>query len=59
MAKESQYLAAMNVEPRAPVMIGTRHFALISAPNEVSMFTFGNTQSSGSLVMPSLRPLDP
>jgi len=59
MAKESQYFAAINVEPRAPVIIGILHLVLTSLPNAVSIFTLGNMQSSGELERPLGRPYAP
>src|SRR6056297_1127065 len=58
-AKESQYLAAMNVDPRAPVIRGIPTLVLVSAPKEDSTLTFVNRQLSGSLDPPGLTPFAP
>ena len=59
MANESQYLAAMKVEPRAPVIIGRRLFVLTLWPNSVVRSTFGKMQSSASVDSPLPRPEAP
>gem|GEM_PF-5513172 len=55
IANESQYLAATKVDPRAPVITGTRHFTGWVQPNWVVMSTFGNTHLSG-LLSPPFQP---
>jgi hypothetical protein len=59
IANESQYLAAINVDPSAPVINGTLVFVLISLPNSVCILTFGNIQSSAELDNPWGNPSAP
>ena len=56
MAKEFQYLAAIKVDPSAPVIIGTRDFVFSCVPNSVSTLTLGKTQSSALSESPGGRP---
>ncbi|OPX95858.1 MAG: hypothetical protein A4E58_01957 [Syntrophorhabdus sp. PtaB.Bin006] len=58
-AKESQYFAAMKVDPKAPVIMGTLHFVFTSLPNSVSMFTLGKIQSSAEVESPVDKPVTP
>ena len=58
-AKESQYLAAMKVEPRAPVMMGRRQVVLTSRPKRVATSTLGKMRSSLAVDSRSVRPWAP
>jgi len=59
MAKESQYLAAIKVEPKAPVMSGSRARIGCSRPNVVSRLTLVNRQSSALSDSVPVRPVAP
>jgi hypothetical protein len=59
VAKEAQYLAAMKVEPSAPVMMGNRDLVADWAPNRVSRVTLGKMQSSALVDRSLARPWAP
>ena len=59
IAKCSQFLRAISVEPSAPVKIGTFIFTFLVQPYSVSVFTDGKVAVSGPGTTPFGRPFAP
>ena len=59
IAKCSQFLRAISVEPNAPVNIGTLNLTFLFHPYSVSVFTLGKRAVSGFPCTPLGSPFAP